>query len=169
MTIRRLFACTLITYLAIFSLEARAEEQALILKRPVLTMDAADKIAHATINACRKQGINVTVTVIGRNGQILSVLRDTLAMDVTLDLSRLKAVTALSMNSVTGTLAGRYNRPGALENYNGLLFMPGGAPINAAGAILGAVGVSGAPDSKTDEQCALEGIKAVSTDLEMAL
>ena len=47
--------------------------------------------------------------------------------------------------------------------------MPGGAPVNAGGSILGAVGVSGAPDSKDDEACALAGIKAISTDLEMSM
>lgn len=144
-------------------------EDTLVLKRPLMTMDAASKVANATIKACRKEGVNVTVTVIGRNGQVMAVLRDTLAMVVTLDLSHKKAVTALSMNSVTGTLVDRYKKPGALEYYNGLLFMPGGAPINAGGAILGAVGVSGAPDSKIDEKCALEGIKAISTDLEMSM
>lgn len=156
-------------FLLLLSVPASAEDAALVLKRPVLTMDAAERIAHATIAECRKKGINVTVTVIGRNSQLLSVLRDTLAMEVTIDLSRLKAVTALSMNSVTGTLVGRYKNPGALEQYDGLLFMPGGAPINASGAILGAVGVSGAPDSRDDERCALAGIKAVSTDLEMSM
>lgn len=155
--------------LSTFSGPTKAEEPVLVLKRPVMTLDAARKVANATIDACRKEGINVTVTVIGRQNQVLAVLRDTLAMEVTVDLSRLKAVTALSMNSVTGTLTGRYKNPGALEKYEGLLFMPGGAPIEASGAILGAVGVSGAPDSKIDEKCALEGVKAVTTELEMAM
>ena len=151
------------------SLAVHAEEPTLILKRPLITMDAAEKVAHATIESCRKQGVNVTVTVIDRSGQVISVLRDTLAMDVTLELSKLKAVTALSMNSVTGTLTGRYKNPGALEKYDGLLFMPGGVPINAGGAILGAVGVSGAPDSKVDELCAQAGVRAIAADLEMAM
>ena len=158
-----------IASLVFLNTPVQAEEPTLLLKRPLITLDAAAKIADATIKACRKEGVNVTVTVIDRGGQVMSVQRDTLAMGVTLDLSRLKAVTALSMNSVTGTLTGRYKNPGALEKYEGLLFMPGGVPINAGGAILGAVGVSGAPDSKIDEKCAQEGVKAVTTDLEMAM
>jgi len=144
-------------------------EEPLLLKRPILTMDAASKVALATIRACRKEGMNVTVTVIGRNSQVMAVLGDTLSMEVSLDMSKLKAVTALSMNSVTGTLASRYKNPAALEKYEGLLFMAGGVPINAGGNILGAVGVSGSPSATIDEKCALEGIKAISTDLELAL
>lgn len=152
-----------------FSLASLAEEPLLILQRTILTLDAADKMAHATIEACRKEGTNVTVTVVNRSGQTLSLMRDTLAMEVTIDLSRLKAVTALSMNSVTGSLTDRYKNPGALEKYEGLLFMPGGAPINAGGQIMGAVGVSGSPDGKIDEKCAVKGIEAVLGDLEMAM
>ncbi|MFM1892131.1 MAG: hypothetical protein RLZ44_1208, partial [Pseudomonadota bacterium] len=37
------------------------------------------------------------------------------------------------------------------------------------GALVGAVGVSGAPSGETDEECALAGIAAVQDDLEMAL
>ena len=144
-------------------------EEALFLKRPVMTMDAASKVAMATIQACRKEGMNVTVTVIGRNSQVMAVLSDTLSMEVSLEMSKLKAVTALSMNSITGTLASRYKNPGALEKFEGLLFMPGGAPINAGGNILGAVGFSGSPVATIDEKCALAGIKAISTDMEMAL
>lgn len=168
MTTKRFIAFLAFFCFTFLSVQATAEE-ALVLKRPVLTLDAATKIAHASIDACRKKGINVTVTVIGRNGQVMTVMRDTLAMEVTLDLSKLKAVTALSMNSVTSSLAGRYKNPGALEKYDGLLFMPGGAPVNAGGSILGAVGVSGSPNSMDDEICALAGIKSVSTDLEMAM
>lgn len=155
--------------LALPVISAHAEEPLLILQRTIMTLDAADKIAHATIEACRKEGTNVAVTVIGRNGQTLALLRDTLAMEVTIDLSRLKAVTALSMNSNTSTLTDRYKNPGALEKYEGLLFMPGGVSINAGGQIMGAVGVSGAPDSKIDEKCALQGVDAVLGDLEMAM
>ncbi len=35
--------------------------------------------------------------------------------------------------------------------------------------MLGGVGVSGAPSGKTDEECALAGIRAVIEDLEMAM
>ena len=47
------------------------------------------------------------------------------------------------------------------------MFGRGGLPIKAAGLMLGAVGVSGAPSGKIDEECAQAGIAAVIDDLEM--
>lgn len=168
MTTKRCLAFLAFLGFTILSAQTSAEE-ALMLKRPILTLDAANRMAQGTIDACRKKGINVTVTVVGRNGQVMSVMRDTLAMEVTLDLSKLKAETALSMNSVTSTLVGRYKKPGALEKYPGLMFMPGGVPISAGGSILGAVGVSGSPNSMDDEVCAKAGMKSTLTDLEMSM
>ena len=44
----------------------------------------------------------------------------------------------------------------------------GGLPIQVGGALVGAVGVSGAPSGITDEECAQAGIDAVLDDLEMS-
>ena len=41
-------------------------------------------------------------------------------------------------------------------------------PIQVGGALLGGVGVSGAPSGDTDQECAQKGVDAVQTDLEMA-
>jgi uncharacterized protein GlcG (DUF336 family) len=45
----------------------------------------------------------------------------------------------------------------------------GGLPIQVAGTMLGAVGVSGAPSGETDAECAQAGIDAVLIDLEMSM
>ena len=42
----------------------------------------------------------------------------------------------------------------------------GGLAIEAAGTLLGGIGVSGAPGGDADEVCAKAGIKAVADDLE---
>jgi uncharacterized protein GlcG (DUF336 family) len=41
--------------------------------------------------------------------------------------------------------------------------------IEVGGALLGGVGVSGAPAGETDEECAQAGVDAVQDDLEMAM
>jgi uncharacterized protein GlcG (DUF336 family) len=41
----------------------------------------------------------------------------------------------------------------------------GGVPIDEAGTLFGAIGVSGGPGGEADESCALAGVKAVSDDL----
>ena len=45
----------------------------------------------------------------------------------------------------------------------------GALPIMAGGAILGGVGVSGAPSGEADEACAQVGLEAVLDDLEMGM
>jgi uncharacterized protein GlcG (DUF336 family) len=42
----------------------------------------------------------------------------------------------------------------------------GGKIIEAGGALVGAIGVSGAPGPANDELCAVAGIKAIAEDLE---
>ena len=42
----------------------------------------------------------------------------------------------------------------------------GGQVIEAGGAILGAIGVSGAPGGEADDACALAGIKAIADAIE---
>ena len=45
----------------------------------------------------------------------------------------------------------------------------GGLPIQLGGSLVGAVGVSGAPDGATDEECAKAGLDLVMEDLELSL
>jgi uncharacterized protein GlcG (DUF336 family) len=43
----------------------------------------------------------------------------------------------------------------------------GGVPVEAAGSIVGGVGISGAPGGAEDDACARAGIDAVIADMEM--
>jgi uncharacterized protein GlcG (DUF336 family) len=45
----------------------------------------------------------------------------------------------------------------------------GGLPIQVGGALLGAVGVSGAPSGETDEACAQAGLAPLLEELELSL
>ncbi|MCW8917236.1 MAG: heme-binding protein [Gammaproteobacteria bacterium] len=133
------------------------------------TLDTALKIAQSAIDACRKEGVQIAVTVVDRAGHPQVVLRDVLAMDLTLTISRQKAYTALSFNMPTSEIGKRFRDPYSVMKIEGLVASAGGLPITAAGALLGGVGVSGAPSGETDERCARAGVEAVSADLEMAL
>ena len=46
--------------------------------------------------------------------------------------------------------------------------MQGGLPIQAAGAIIGALGIAGAPGGDKDEACAAIALKKISERLEFA-
>jgi len=132
-----------------------------------LSMESALKIAQATIVACRKEGVQISVTVVDRGGHPQVVLRDVLAMDLTLRISQQKAYTAMSFNAATSTLENRFTAPFSVGKVQGLVMSAGGVPIQAGGTILGGVGVSGAPSGVTDERCAQAGVDAVRDDLEM--
>jgi uncharacterized protein GlcG (DUF336 family) len=131
-------------------------------------MDMAMKLANKTIEACRKEGMNVAVTVVDRGGHPQVVLRDTLAMDLTLGISRQKAYTAMSFNSPTSALTGRFQGSYSVPKVDGVIIAAGGLPINAGGAIIGGVGVSGAPSGEIDEKCAKAGLDSIQFELEAA-
>jgi len=134
-----------------------------------LTLESAQRVAQAAIDACRKEGMNIAVTVIDRGGNPQVMLRDTLAMDLAIPISKMKAYTAMSFNSVTSTLLDRFPGSYSVPKIDTLVVSAGGVPIVAGGAILGGVGVSGSPSGEVDEKCAKAGVDAIQSDLEMAM
>ncbi len=139
-----------------------------VIKIPRLTLEASEKLAQATLAACRKEGIQIGVTVVDRSGDAMVFLRDTLAPRVTIEISRQKAYTAVNFNAPLSTMENRFTKPFAVGKVDSLVFSAGGIPIEAAGNIVGAVGVSGAATGEQDEACAREGLKAIAFDLESA-
>jgi len=148
-------------------LGASESAQPLTLNIKRLSLDTALRIGKAAIEKCRKEGMSVTVTVIDRGGHPQVVLRDTLAMDVSIPISKMKAYTAMSFNAPTSELQGRFPGSYNVPKLDELLISSGGIPINIGGSIMGGIGVSGAPSGETDEACARAGIEAVQLDLEM--
>ncbi len=145
-----------------------AEEQPLLVNIKRMSMETAQRIAVAAIKQCRKEGVQIAVTVVDRGGHAQAVLRDVLAPDVTLKISKQKAYTAMAFNSATSSLEGRFKSPFSVGKVQGLVMSAGGVPIQVGGSIVGGVGVSGAPSGETDEKCARAGVEEVSGDLELA-
>jgi len=132
-----------------------------------LSLDTAQRIAKASVDACREKGIQIGVTVVDRDGVVQAQLRDTIAAPITIPISYKKAYTAANFNSDTSGLKDRADGP--LGQLDFLLLLGGGVTVSSGGALLGGVGVSGAPASETDEECARAGVEAVKDDLEMAM
>ena len=130
-----------------------------------LSLHRATELAKAAINACRKKGIQVGVTVVDRNGIVQVTLRDTLAAPLTLKISALKAYTAANFAVNTSQLKRQANSP--LAQVNGLMMSPGGVAVKVGGKLLAAIGVSGAPSGITDETCAVAGVKKLIRELEL--
>lgn len=158
-------ATSLMTSLLLIHTATAADEQPPVIQVPKLSMEMALKAAEAAVHSCRAKGIQVGVTVLDRGGAAQAVLRDVLAPDLTLEISKMKAYTAVSFTAATSSLESRGN--GALGRVPGLFFGAGGVPIEAGGQVYGAIGVSGAPSGTTDEECAKAGAKAIESELEL--
>jgi uncharacterized protein GlcG (DUF336 family) len=132
-----------------------------------MSLDTALRAARAAIDACRKEGVQVAVTVVDRGGHPQAVLRDVLAPDLTLAVSRAKAYAAMSFVTPTSQLESRFTQPFGPPATGGLVLSAGGLPIQAGGELVGAIGVSGAPSGQIDERCARAGFEAITEDLEL--
>ncbi|MDD4882351.1 MAG: heme-binding protein [Gallionellaceae bacterium] len=154
--------------LAILAAPVLAADLPVIVKIPRLTVEASEKIAQAAIAACRKEGIQIGVTVVDRSGDPMVFMRDTLAPKVSIEISRQKAFTAVNFNAPLSSMEDRFTKPFSVGKVDGLIFSAGGLPIEAAGNIVGAVGVSGAATGEQDEACAKAGVESIRMDLEMA-
>jgi len=133
-----------------------------------LTPETALDAAQAALQACRKAGYQVAVTVTDRAGTPIVMLRDRYAGPHTPATAGGKAYTAASFKMDTATLA-QATQAGqstsGIRQVPHILALGGGLPIEAAGSLVGAIGVSGAPGTDADEGCAKAGIDAISDAL----
>ena len=136
----------------------------------VLTPEAALKATSAALAECRRQGYQVAVAVVDRSGLSQAMIRDRFAGAHTPETATNKAWTAVSFRTSTTELA-RATQAG--QPSSGIRQLPrfvgvgGGLTIEAAGAIIGGIGVSGAPNGDADDSCAKAGIAAIRDDIEM--
>lgn len=135
-----------------------------------VSLELASDIAMASVQACRKQGYNVSAVVLDRAGNVQAALRDTLSPRHTLEIAERKAGMAVMSGSDTGEFRdARADIRPELNHIRGLIVMEGGLPIRAAGSLVGAVGVSGAPGGDKDKSCAAAALKKVEERLEFAM
>ncbi|MFG2123418.1 heme-binding protein [Streptomyces sp. NPDC048710] len=126
-----------------------------------LTLDAATKAAQAAVDAAEKDGRQVSVAVVDRNGNTLVTLRGDGAGPQSYESAERKAFTAVSWNAPTSELAKRLEQAPNLKDIPGTLFLGGGAPVTAKGAPVAGIGVAGAPSGDLDERYAQAGVAAL--------
>lgn len=151
------------------ALASGASAQDATFQTKTLTPETALKAAQVALESCRKQGYQVAVAVTDRTGLVQVLLRDRYAGAHTPGVATDKAWTAASFKTSTlelarETLAGK--PMSGIREVPRFLAVGGGLTIEGGGALLGAIGVSGAPGGEADEVCARAGIKAIADSLE---
>ena len=153
--------------LALASGSAAAQEATYNIR--TLTPETALKAAQAALKSCRDGGFQVAVAVVDRSGLAQVMLRDRFAGAHTPKTAIGKAWTAVSFRSSTTGLA-EISQPGkpssGIRNLPNVVMLGGGMLVEGGGAILGGIGVSGAPSGEADDKCAKAGIDAIKDTLE---
>lgn len=135
----------------------------------LMTLTLASDIARSAVAACAKSGYQVSAVVVDRSGAPQVVMRDIYASRFTTEIAERKA-NAVVLSGVSSAEFG-VNRADIIAEMNeidGVLVLAGALPIRAAGVLLGAVGVSGAPGGDKDENCAQAGLDSVQDRLDFA-
>lgn len=146
-----------------------AQEDALV-PMSALSPELALEIAQTALAACRAEGFQVAVAVVDRAGVPQVMLRDRYAGPHTPDTAQRKAWTAISFRTDTLALAANTQADSAQSGarmITNALMIGGGVPVQAAGATVAGVGISGAPSGEADDRCARAGINAVKARLEL--
>ena len=149
-------ACALVT-------PASAE----LLARKDLSLATALTIATTPVETCKAQGYQVSVTVVGRNGELLVQLRGDNTGPHTIENSQRKAYTSRTFRVSSGDFAKRVKADPTLGlvNLTGIIANQGALPIKIGEETIGAVGASGAPGGEKDEACVKAGIDKVADEL----
>ena len=134
-------------------------------KESVLAHSTANKAIQAALEACKKDGYRVSVSVVDRAGVLRAMGRADGAGPHTVDSSRKKAYTAASVRRATSELADLITKIPSLQSLRDMsgdiLILGGGLPIEIGGEVVGGIGVGGAPGTHLDDACAQEGLDAI--------
>ena len=134
-------------------------------KESVLPLVMATKAVQAAIEACKKDGYRVSVSIVDRAGVLRAMGRADGGGSHTVESSRKKAYTAASLRRPTTELADLIAKVPTLEALRDMnaeiLILGGGLPIEISGEVVGGIGVGGAPGAHLDDACAQAGLDVI--------
>ena len=125
----------------------------------------AAEAASEAVAACAKDGYRETAVVIDADGATIAMLRGDGAGIHTIDSAHDKAYTAASFKRDTLALAERKAEIIDLMKLPHVLFFGGGVTIKVGDEVVGAIGASGAPGAKLDDNCAHAGLAKIQDRL----
>jgi len=137
-----------------------------------LSLSVAQTIVTAALAEARARSAKpLAVIVLDAGGHPVAFAREDGATMFRHDIARAKALGAIGMGDDTRVIAERAKgNPAFFQSVTAVVggniaFSPGGVLIRDAGAVIGAVGISG-DTGDCDEECALAGLRAAGFNLE---
>jgi len=156
------FAATLLAPLA-----ATAQE---LPTAPYLPLETAIKAADAALKACVAGGNNVSVAIVARDGSTKVLLKADNSGPHTGSSAEGKAFTSAALGRDTAGLAefiaAKPANNGLRDMDPRMVIQAGGLPIKFGKALVGGIGVGGAPSGDIDAGCAVAGLKAIGAATE---
>ncbi|OLQ81349.1 hypothetical protein BIT28_27500 [Photobacterium proteolyticum] len=127
-----------------------------------LPTSTAESIAKAAIAECNKINVPISVSVVNDQGRLVYFYRGESTGSNTVHTSYRKAYTSATLKVPTSQLtlaveSTGYSQLGKMED--DILLLTGGLPLLYDGSVVGAIGLSGAPNPIIEEDC---GKKALS-------
>jgi uncharacterized protein GlcG (DUF336 family) len=138
--------------------------QAQLLSHKDLSAGMAFTMAETAIATCTANGHKVSVTIVGRKGEIVLQVRGDNTGPHSMENSMRKAYTARTFRISLGEFVDRVKAnptTGAVFLTN-IAAAQGALPIKVGDDVIGASGVSGAPGGEKDEVCSKAAIDKVA-------
>jgi len=127
--------------------------------RPALDHETVLTVMTQCLEWAEERDLSLSIAVVDAAGEMRGFVTMDGALLATRDIARRKAYTSAAVNAPTEDASWLAQLPGVLEGGD---YVPlrGGVPIRAEdGALIGGMGVSGAP-SEVDQQCAVAAVEA---------
>ena len=147
-------------FTAIAMLAFAVAANAQLIDKKSLTLEAAQKIATASLVEARANNWNVIIAVVDEGGHLITLNRMETAQYGSIDVAIGKAKTAAAFRRPTKVLEAVAKTRPTLSTIANAYLLEGGVPIIYNGQVIGAVGVSGAT-SQQDAQVAEAGINSL--------
>jgi uncharacterized protein GlcG (DUF336 family) len=149
---------------AVVACALAAPASAQLLTQKNLSASMALTIAQTALDTCKRNGYAVSVTVVGRNGEVLVQVRGDGTGPHTMENSMRKAYTSRTFRIPSGDMVQRLkdNPQLGLIHLSNVIANQGALPIKVGEDTIGAAGASGAPGGEKDEACVKAGIDKVA-------
>lgn len=137
---------------------------------PYLPLELATRAADAALKACAADGYNVSVAIVARDGSTRVLLKADNSGPHTGASATGKAFTSAAMGRDTAGpaefIASNPANDGLRDMDDRMVIQGGGLAIKFDQALVGGIGVGGAPNGDIDANCALAGLQAIGAATE---